>query len=248
MTCPNCGATASGKFCSNCGAALGARACSQCGAPLGAGAKFCHACGAPAGGPAGGRPRTSGMPAGTPWFIAGTAVVVVLLVLAVTQLKPAAPPAMGATATAAPAAGPVDLSQMTPREAADRLFDRVMMDRESGKLDSASFFAPMAIRAYSMLDSLDPLARFDMGLLEIVAGDPAAADAQADTIARAVPTHLYASMLRAEAAAARGDSAAAKQAGAAYLRNYDAETAANRPEYGPHAVWLKSYRDSIASR
>ena len=51
-----------------------------------------------------------------------------------------------------------------------------------------------------------------------------------------------------EAAAARGDTAAAKQAGAAYLRNYDAETAANRPEYGPHSAWLKSYRDSIASR
>jgi hypothetical protein len=246
MTCPNCGATASGKFCSNCGAALGARTCPQCGVSLNAGAKFCHACGAPAAGAGPGRAHTAGMPSGTPWFIAGGAVVVVLLILAVTQLRPPAPAA--SAPAAAPASGPVDLSQMTPRQAAERLFDRVMSDRERGQLDSASFFAPMALRAYGMLDSLDPLARFDIGLLQIVAGDPASADSQADTIAQAVPTHLYASMLHAEAAAARGDVAAAKRAGAVYLRDYDAEMAAGRPEYESHAPWLKSYRDSIAGK
>lgn len=246
MTCPNCGATASGKFCSECGAALGARTCRECGASLNAGAKFCHACGAPASGVGPGRAAAARMPSGTPWFVAGGAVVVLLVILAVTQLRQPAPAA--SAPAAAPAAGPVDLAQMTPRQAAERLFDRVMSDRERGQLDSASFFVPMALRAYGMLDSLDPLARFDIGLLEIVAGNPAGADAQADTIAQAVPTHLYASMLRAEAAVARGDAAAAKRAGAAFLRDYDAEMAAGRPGYRAHAPWLESYRDSVAGK
>jgi Double zinc ribbon len=247
MTCPTCGATASGKFCSNCGASLGVRACSHCGATLNTNAKFCHACGA-ATLVAGGRaPRPTGRPSGTPWFVAGGTVVVLLVVLAVTQLRPAAPPP-SAPPMGASTGGPVDLSQMTPHQAADRLFDRVMSDRERGKLDSASFFAPMALRAYAMLDSLDADARFHVGLLEIAAGNPDGADAQADTIAQAVPTHLYASMLRAEAARARGDSAAAKRADAIYLRNYDAETAAARPEYEPHATWLASYRNGIIGK
>ncbi len=247
MTCPTCGATASGKFCSNCGASLGARACSQCGASLSASAKFCHACGAAATGSGGGAPRPGGLPAATPWFVAGGTVVVLLVVLAVTQLRPAAP-APGAAPVGAATGGPVDLSQLSPREAADRLFDRVMIERESGKLDSASFFAPMALQAYGMLDNLDADARFHIGLLEVAAGNPDGADAQADTIAQSIPTHLYASMLRAEAARARGDSAAAKQADATYLRNYDAETAAGRPEYEPHASWLASYRNSITNK
>jgi hypothetical protein len=139
----------------------------------------------------------------------------------------------------------VDLSQLTPREAADRLFDRVMISREAGKLDTAAFFAPMALRAYAMLDDVDADARFHIGLLEIAAGDPTGAEAQADTLAQAVPTHLYASMLRADAARARGDTAAAERADQAFLRNYEAETAANRPEYAPHAPWLATYREGI---
>jgi hypothetical protein len=239
MKCPSCGAEASGKFCSSCGAALAKRACAKCGETLSAGAKFCHVCGARVGA-AGGVPA----PSSAPWFIAGGAVVVLVVVLAVTQFRPAATPPPASVAPAG-AGGPVDLSQMTPRQAADRLFDRVMMARETGKADTAAFFAPMALQAYSMLDELDADARFHVGLLQVAAGDPAAADAQADTLARTVPTHLYASMLRAEAARVRGDSAAARRADAEYLRNYDAETAAARPEYGPHASWLATYRDSI---
>ena len=53
-------------------------------------------------------------------------------------------------------------------------------------------------------------------------------------------------MLRADAARARGDTAAAKRADQAFLRNYDAEMAANRVEYGPHATWLQTYRNEIA--
>jgi hypothetical protein len=167
-----------------------------------------------------------------------------LVIVAVVQLRPGAPPPAAEAPVARPS-GPVDLTQLTPREAADRLFDRVMISREAGKLDSAAFFAPMALRAYAMLDGLDPDARFHIGLLEIAAGNPPGAEAQADTLAQAVPTHLYAFMLRADAARARGDSAAAARADQAFVRNYDAETAAARPEYGPHAPWLATYREGI---
>jgi Double zinc ribbon len=241
MKCPTCGADATGKFCHNCGSPLGKRSCSKCGAALTGSAKFCHACGAPAAGtPSAGGARVGGIP----WFLVGAAVVILLVIVAVVQLRPGVAPPAPAAPTAS-GSGLVDLTQLSPREAADRLFDRVMISREAGKLDSAAFFAPMALRAYAMLDALDPDARFHIGLLEIAAGNPAGADAQADTLAGAVPTHLYASMLRAEAARAGGNAAAAERADQAFLRNYDSEIAAGRPEYGPHATWLATYRDGI---
>jgi hypothetical protein len=84
-----------------------------------------------------------------------------------------------------------------------------------------------------------------MGLIQLVAGNPAGADAQADSIAQEVPTHLFAAMLRADAARARGDSAAARVAEETYLRNFDAEIALARQEYGHHGPWLSTYRDRI---
>lgn len=239
MKCPKCGANASGKFCSECGQALGKRSCEKCGAALSGTAKFCHTCGAPATGA--GRSTPAG---GIPWFLVGGAVVVILVIVAVVQLRPGAPPPAPVPA-AAQAGGPVDLSQLTPRQAADRLFDRVMIAREAGKLDSAAFFAPMALQAYRMLDGIDPDARFHIGLLEVAAGNPDGANAQADTLAQAVPTHLYALMLRADAARARGDSAAAHRADRTFLQTYDAEVASAREEYGPHATWLATYRNNI---
>jgi hypothetical protein len=53
-------------------------------------------------------------------------VVVLLVIVAVVQLRPGTPPPVPGT-PAAPPSGPVDLSQLSPREAAYRLFDRVMI-------------------------------------------------------------------------------------------------------------------------
>ena len=243
MKCPKCGANASGKFCSNCGSALGAPTCGNCGAALSGTARFCHNCGAPAGGSGG--PTRAGRPAGAvPWFLVGAAVIVVLVGVAVVQLRPgAAPPAQ--MPVAPQSSGPVDLSQMSPREAADRLFNRAMQANEGGVRDTATLFATMALQAYGMLDTLDDDARFHVGLIELVVGNPDGALAQADTIAQGTPTNLFAAMLRADAARAQGDSAAVRDAEQAYLRNFDAEMAAQRPGYEHHGTWLTTYRNNI---
>jgi hypothetical protein len=242
MKCPNCGADASGKFCASCGASLRAASCTVCGKPLSPGAKFCHACGTPVHGAAD-SPAGRGPVNPIPWVIAAAAVVVALLVLGVAQLRTAS---AGAPAAQAPAAGamgaPVDLSQMTPRDAADRLFNRIMTAYENGAKDTAQFFAPMALQAYGMVDSLDADARYHVGLIDLVTADYPGTLAQADTIARSVPGHLYASVLRAEVARARGDSAALRRAQAAFLEHYDAESRANRPEYAQHPGVLDRFR------
>lgn len=123
---------------------------------------------------------------------------------------------------------------MSPEERANRLFNRVMMLAEAGKTDSVRFFMPMALGAYSQLPALDADARYHLGLLHLAAGDVAAARAQADTIRRSVPTHLFIFVLRAHA----GD----RRAYADFLRNEAAELARNRPEYAEHRDALTSFK------
>jgi Double zinc ribbon len=246
MKCPSCGANASGKFCSICGARLAAAGCAACGAPLSAGAKFCHACGAPAGAraSAGGVPRANLVP----WMVAGGAVVALLVVLAVALLRPGTrAPAVAQPGLAGGdgSAGPVNLAELTPREAADRLFERVMSAEERGATDTAAFFAPMALRAYEMVGALDEDARYHVGLISLVLDDLDAAGAQADSIARSAPTHLFAPILRARVARDRGDAAAQRRAEQAFLDHYEAELATNRPEYQLHGALLEQYRKEL---
>ena len=110
-----------------------------------------------------------------------------------------------------------------------------------GKADSAEFFLPMAIQAYSMLPALDVDARYHVGVLDLTAGNAAAALAQADTIRRAVPTHLFGFMLRARALDLEHQPAGARKAYADFLRNEAAERARERPEYTEHAKNLDAF-------
>jgi hypothetical protein len=134
---------------------------------------------------------------------------------------------------------------MSPRQAADRLFERVMSADERGARDEALRFAPMALQAYGMIGPLDEDARYHLGLISLVLGNAAAAAAQADSISRSVPSHLFAPVLRARVARERGDSAAQRRAEQAFLDHYDAELAANRPEYQLHGVLLQQYRQEL---
>jgi Double zinc ribbon len=243
MKCPSCGANASGKFCSTCGARLGAATCAACGAPLSAGARFCHACGAAAGAPAPGLRPTPRGPL-LPWMLAGGAIVVLLVVLAVTLLRPGAP----APAVEVPSGGgaaPVDLTQLTPREAADRLFERVMTAEERGDTAEMVRFAPMALQAYQMVGPLDVDARYHIGLISLAVDNLDGAAAQADSIVLAAPSHLFAPVLRARVALERGDAAARRRAEQAFLDRYEAEFARSLPEYQLHGALLEKYREEL---
>jgi hypothetical protein len=241
MKCPSCGATGQGKFCSSCGAKFSsAGACSSCGASLSAGARFCHACGATVGGSGSASRQTTAA-----WAIAAAALVALLIVLAATQLRRAPANEFGAVPPIPAAAGPVDLTTLTPRESADRLFDRVMFASQRGVQDTALFFAPMALQAYGFLGDLDPDARYHVGLINIVLGNHDAALAQADSLARSVPTHLYAAVLRAEVAETQGDTDALHRAWRTFRDNYEAEIAAARPEYAAHPAVLEPLRERI---
>ncbi|MBI4542134.1 MAG: zinc ribbon domain-containing protein [Gemmatimonadetes bacterium] len=236
--CTACGAESTGKFCAECGAPLGSIKCPACGAQLSARAKFCAECGTPTGRPASHLTARAG-PSGpdrTAWIVAGIAVLA-LLVTVVVVVARRSPGAAGAPQDLS---GPAttDLSQLSPREAADRLYDRVARATEAGDTAQVRFFGPMALQAYDAIGTLDPDARLHLGLIHLATGDTEAAAAQADTIQRLLRPHLFGPVLRARAAEARGDAAAARRAYQDFLANYDAERAANRAEYEQHAQIL----------
>src|SRR6266550_2349969 len=75
----------------------------------------------------------------------------------------------------------------------------------------------------------------------------AGALAQADTIRRAVPTHLFGFMLRARALDLKRDAAGARRAYADFLKNEAAERTRQRPEYGEHAENLDAFHQQATA-
>jgi hypothetical protein len=206
--------------------------CHACGAQLASTAQFCHKCGA-----AIATTGATGWRAGLPWALAGAALGALVAVVA---MRSASSPTRGDEPSAPFAsngggARPPDISQMSPEERANRLFNRVMMLAEAGKTDSVQFFMPMALGAYAQLPSLDADARYHVGLLQLAGGDANGALAQADTIRQSVPTHLFIYVLRAHAYQALGNVAQERRAYADFLKNEAAELARKRPEYGQDA-------------
>src|SRR5947207_8137841 len=204
--------------------------CHACGAQLSSTARFCHKCGA-----AVATAVVAGWRAGLPWGLAGAALGALVTVLAMrgagarSQEPETVAPAPGSRLQAP------DISQMSPQERANRLFNRVMMLAEAGKTDSVQFFLPMALGAYAQLPQLDADARYHVGLLQLAGGDANGALAQADTIRQASPTHLFIYVLRAHAYQALRNVAEERRAYADFLRNEAAELAKRRPEYGQDA-------------
>src|SRR5438105_2508430 len=214
--------------------------CHACGASLATTAKFCHKCGAQVG-----AAQAAGWRVGLPWGVAGAALGALVTVLALRvggSGERGAVPSDSPSGTA-PRSPLPDISQMSPEERATRLYNRVMTLHSQGKADSAEFFLPMALQAYTMLPALDVDARYHVGVLDLTGGNTAAALAQADTIRRAVPTHLFGFMLRARALELTHDTPGALRAYRAFLQNETAERARRRPEYGDHAQNLDSFHD-----
>ena len=91
----------------------------------------------------------------------------------------AAPVAVGPVAPsgAAPPVAAPDISQMSPRERFDRLYNRIMTAQEQGDQATVETFTPMALMAYAQLPEVDADAQYHLALLRLHAGDVAGAQA-----------------------------------------------------------------------
>lgn len=217
-----------------------ARYCVQCGTALVQGANFCTACGLSTGtagrGVPGPRP-TGALLLLAPWFVLAAVLLMGLGYFIGAGMGPAGRPAAigeplaaGSQIVAAP-----DISSLSPEERVDRLFNRVMSLAAAGKQDSVQFFAPMAINALAALMPLDAHRRYDLGLIQLVAGDASSARAQADTILQQQPSHLLGLALAMRAATAESRRADAQRLGARLTAAATSERAKRLPEYAEHA-------------
>jgi hypothetical protein len=155
---------------------------------------------------------------------------------------PSAPEMANAGSESATGAGtPPDISQMTPRERFDRLFNRIMQASEQGDTAQVLRFTPMALGAYAQLDSADADARYHAAVLRLQVGDAAGALALADTILAQAPGHLFGYLIRGTAARQTNDTADFRQAARDFRSHYDAEMRGGRPEYGEHQPALDDF-------
>ena len=264
VTCPACrypeNAVAA-NYCARCGAALRGPPCPACESPSEVADRFCTACGgalrSSAGRGAVAQPRVV-------WAVVGIGAAMILVAVALLLLRQGGsaptvpPPAVQPEAMGAPGAlGPtstVDLGSMTPRQAADRLFARVMTSLESGDTAQATLFLPMAIASYDRIVALSLDDRFHLSLLHAAAADGASALAVAEAGLAVRPTHLLCLGAAARAALMVGDEARARGHYRTLVDAYAEEVASGLPEYSAetgHAdllpVLLEEAREHLGS-
>ncbi len=134
---------------------------------------------------------------------------------------------------------------MSPREAADRLFNRVMMADEQGNVDEVAQFAPMAEAAYERLESLDLDALYHLGLIRAASGDAESARDAIQRIKAVVPGHLLASLLEHRLALDENDEEEAARAIERFQASYDDEIKIDRLEYRDHQRSIDQFREQI---
>ena len=221
------------------------RTCVNCGAPLSAGAQFCHACGAP-------QRRAASRQPPLPWLVVGGLIVVIVVAIVSYSVGRSAgrtAVAGGATSAEAGMGAAPDISNMSPSEQAERLFELVMTAHEQGNVQRMNQFLPMALQAYEMLGTLNADQHYHVGLMDAISGNVQGALAQVDTIRTTEPDHLLATMLRYSVAQLQGDSAAAQAALRKFNQDYTGEMAKNLPEYGPdlHGRSIESFHTQAQS-
>jgi len=241
MQCPKCGAEAAGKFCASCGAPLDPQRCAVCDAPLMPSARYCNQCGRPVAGAA--AAAAQGAPSrNLPWYLLGASLLMIVGLLAFPLLR-GGEPNVPATVPVTPDPGartPPPLTG-TPREQADRLFNRIMTEYDEGDTANARFFAPMGIQAYQMAEPLDADGLYHIALIYNVVGQFTDARTAAERILAENPNHLLGLAAAAEAAHRSGDAAAARTFQQRFISVYDAEVARGLPEYRDHARVLPEH-------
>lgn len=233
MKCPNCGTESNTPFCPACGSPLKGAKCRECNSALPAGANFCVSCGTAI------RPQTA---ARAGWYAAAVLGVLLLAFLIVPRLMKDDTPSQEA--------GRVPISQMqddsqqpagnppaltgTPREQADRLFNRIMTELEKGDTARAKFFQPMGVQAYENVDELDVDGMYHLGMLQLLGKNYQEARNVAERVLKEEPDHLLALSIAARAAMGVGDAAGAKKYYQHFLSVYDVEIKKSREEYRDH--------------
>jgi len=189
----------------------------------------------------------------TAWIVAAT-IVALLVGVVVWQVERAAPApvvpdmanpgAGGATprASGAAAGAAPDISQMSPRERFDRLFNRIMTAADRGDSATVTTFTPMALGAYRQLDTVDTDARYHAAVLLLQVGGVPEALALADSIEAARPGHLFGYLIRGAAADLAQNDTMRRQAYRDFLQHLPAEEKANRPEYREHQPAIDEFR------
>ncbi len=178
-----------------------------------------------------------------PYVVGGAATVSIVAALFFQGGRP--PGASDGVVAGAPVAegAPPDLSQMSPRERFDRLFNRIMQASESGDTATVRQFTPMAVAAYGMLDLVDDDARYHAAMIRLQSGDPKGASALADTILIGNPRHLLGLVIQGSVARWHQDPGKLAAAQRNFLAAVDGERATGRQEYRDHQVILDRFRD-----
>ncbi len=221
-------------------------ACPSCGAEVKPGARVCHGCGKSL------APQTVSKQTYAqtvvPWAaigIASIALIVSLVSWFHRSGDAVAPAPMSSPSVAsAPTLGqPPDLSNMSPREAADRLFNRVMAANERGDAVEALRFAPMALQAYDNLGGLDNDARYHVALIDMTTDDIDGARVQREMLRKSAPNYLLGFMLEQQIAKRNANKDAVAKAYKDFLVAYAAEIAAGRAEYQDHRSSIEHFRE-----
>jgi hypothetical protein len=242
--CLRCGKPASGNFCQHCGASRAPGFCTKCGEALSGESEFCPKCGAQRGSDAGGGVAAQAGSSQTNWVIpAGILVVAVAIALFFLMRINNGGSTVGLPPQGVNTAALPDLSQMTPRERFDRLYNRVMQAAEKGDAATMQQFSPMALSAYGMLDEVDADARYHAALLKLHTGDVSGSAALADSIEVETPNHLFGFIIRGTLAKWQNDPAGLAQVYAEFLEVYDEEIATAKPEYGHHQSSIEGFVD-----
>jgi len=257
--CQNCGTDLGGQFCDQCGEQLpaGSKFCGQCGVAVGGDMTRPAVATGPApshrshgslsdSGRVSERREAAREAVGgqnLPWWIAGIAMFVLILFVGNSMVRPGpglVPSTSGPVpaASASPAAGGVapDISNMSPIEAADRLFNRVMQATSAGDSAQAQAFLPMAIAAYQRARPLTLDGIFHLSMLNRTAMNLEAALDNALELLERDPNHLLGLAAAAEAAIELGepDEAAVHYRHLATI--YDTEVQRALPEYDQHSL------------
>ena len=176
------------------------------------------------------------------WWVAGAMMFLLLVILALPILRPEEPARPVGVGGGAPAAATTDISNMSPGEAASRLYNRVMQAASGNDTAQVQMFLPMAIDAHEMAKPLTSDEAFHLSSLQRMAlrNEDALASAQEALVLE--PNHLLLLYTAGEAARASGQMELAAGFANKMLEVWDEETALAREEYGMHQGMMEDVR------